>query len=54
MYPRLPWNETCANPLTLSWVQDVANVLYDIPSSGSDGVTNTEQACNFLLDYDFT
>jgi len=52
--PETPWNETCTNPLTLSWVQDVANSYYGISSSGSNGVTNTEQACNFLLDYDFT
>jgi len=51
--PETPWNGTCANPLTLSWVQDVANILYKIPATGANGVTNTEQACNFLADYDF-
>ncbi|MFZ0337117.1 MAG: Ig-like domain repeat protein, partial [Terracidiphilus sp.] len=51
--PETPWNESCANPLTLKWVQDAANYFYDIPSTGSNGVTNTEQSCNFLLDYDF-
>jgi len=51
--PEVPWNESCANPLSLKWVQDAANVIYGIPSTGSNGVTNTEQACNFLDDYDF-
>jgi subtilase family serine protease len=52
--PEVPWNESCANPLSLKWVQDAANVIYGIPSTGSNGVTNTEQSCNFLLDYDFS
>jgi hypothetical protein len=48
-----PWNETCTNPLTLSWVQDIAKYFYGYSTSESSGVSNTEQACNFLLDYDF-
>ena len=51
--PEVPWNESCANPLTLKWVQDSANYIYGIPSSGSNGVTNLEQACNFIYDYSF-
>ena len=51
--PEVPWNESCANPITLKWVQDAANVIYNISSSGSNGITNTEQACNFIYDYDF-
>ncbi len=35
-------------------MQDAANFIYGIPSSGSNGIANTEQSCNFLLDYDFT
>jgi subtilase family serine protease len=49
--PEVPWNESCANPLTLSWVQDSANYIYGIPSSGSNGITNVEQSCNFIDDY---
>ena len=49
--PEVPWNESCANPLTLSWVQDAANAIYGIPSSGSNGITNVEQSCNFIDDY---
>ncbi|MGP8184685.1 MAG: Ig-like domain repeat protein [Terracidiphilus sp.] len=51
--PETPWNESCANPLTLKWVQDAANQIYGIPSTGSQGVTNVEQACNFILDYSY-
>jgi subtilase family serine protease len=51
--PETPWNETCANPLTLSWVQDVATYFYASQGYVSSDITNTEQACNFLLDYDF-
>jgi len=48
--PEVPWNESCANPITLKWVQDAANIIYGYTSSQ---ISNTEQACNFLLDYDF-
>ncbi|MGD0548657.1 MAG: Ig-like domain repeat protein, partial [Terracidiphilus sp.] len=45
-----PWNESCANPLTLQWVQDIANYVYGYSSSD---IQNTEQACNFVYDYSF-
>jgi hypothetical protein len=48
--PEVPWNESCANPLALRWEQDVANYFYGYSSSQ---ISNPEQACNFLLDYDF-
>jgi len=51
--PEVPWNDSCANPLTLKWVQDTANDIYGIPSSGSNGVTNLEQSCNFIYDYSY-
>ena len=47
--PEVPWNESCANPLSLKWVQDAANYFYGYSSSQ---ISNTEQSCNFLLDYD--
>jgi hypothetical protein len=43
--PEVPWNETCANPLALTWVQDIANEIYSYPTSD---VTTPEQACNFI------
>jgi hypothetical protein len=51
--PETPWNESCSNPLTLLWVQDSASAIYGIPSSGSNGVANVEQACNFIFDYSY-
>jgi hypothetical protein len=46
-----PWNESCANPLTTTWAADMANVIYGYPTSA---VTSTEQACNFVADFDYT
>jgi subtilase family serine protease len=46
-----PWNESCANPLTLKWAQDMANVIYGFPISD---VSNPEQACNFVADFLYT
>jgi hypothetical protein len=43
--PEVPWNETCANPLALTWVQDIANEIYSYPTSD---VSTPEQACNFI------
>ncbi|MGD0480588.1 MAG: protease pro-enzyme activation domain-containing protein [Terracidiphilus sp.] len=43
--PEVPWNETCANPLALTWVQDIASEIYSYPTST---VTTPEQACNFI------
>jgi subtilase family serine protease len=45
--PEVPWNDTCANPLTLKFLQDFANQVYGVTS----GINTTEQACNFVLDY---
>jgi hypothetical protein len=45
--PEIPWNDTCSNPLTLAFMKDFANQIYNVTS----GIGNTEQACNFLLDY---
>lgn len=48
--PEVPWNESCANPLTLKWVQDAANGIYGIATSS---ITDPEQACNFIFDYSY-
>jgi subtilase family serine protease len=43
--PEVPWNDTCTNPLYLSFLQSVANGV------GAPAVTNTEGACNFIQNY---
>ena len=48
--PETPWNETCSNPLSLKWAQDMASQIYSIPASQ---VANLEQACNFIFDYSY-
>jgi len=45
--PETPWNESCANPLTTTFLADFANVEYGLTS----GVSDTEDACNFLVAY---
>jgi subtilase family serine protease len=41
--PEVPWNDTCTNPLVLSYLESVAkNVSY------SGTVKDTETACNFI------
>jgi subtilase family serine protease len=45
--PETPWNESCANPLTLPFLADFANQAYGITS----GISDTEDACNFLVAY---
>ena len=52
--PEVPWNESCANPLSLKWVQDAALTIYGQYGYVSSDITSTEQACNFLLDEDYT
>jgi len=44
----VPWNDSCANPLALVWMQDMANEIYAIPASD---VSTAEQGCNFIFDY---
>jgi hypothetical protein len=48
--PEVPWNESCANPLALTWEQDIANAIFGYPTSD---VSTPEQACNFIYDYSF-
>ena len=43
--PEVPWNDACANPLALTWVQDITNEIYGYPTSD---VSTPEQACNFI------
>jgi hypothetical protein len=49
--PETPWNDTCSNPLALSWMQDLASYIYGI--SNSD-VSSAEQGCNFIADFSYS
>jgi hypothetical protein len=49
--PEVPWNDTCANPLALTWEQDMASEIFSIPAAD---VSSPEQACNFIYDYSYT
>jgi subtilase family serine protease len=40
--PEVPWNDTCASPVALPFLEDVANSL------GVSGVDDTESACSFV------
>jgi len=51
--PEVPWNESCANPITLKWAQDITNSFASYFGYGATGITNTEQACNYIFDADF-
>ena len=47
--PEVPWNDTCTSPLILSYMEAYA-------SSGPykvTGITNAEEACNFVVDYNY-
>jgi len=46
----VPWNDTCANPLALTWEQDMAIEIYGYTASQ---VSTPEQACNFIYDYSY-
>ena len=39
--PEIPWNDTCANPLAVTYLQNVAT------QAGISGVYDAETACNF-------
>jgi len=39
--PEVPWNDTCASPLALGFIQGLATYI------GVSGVTDAETACNF-------
>ncbi len=55
--PEVPWNDTCANPLALTWEQDILTEAID-PGSGqsypASDISTPEQACNAIYDYSFT
>jgi hypothetical protein len=55
--PEVPWNDTCANPLALTWEQDILTEAID-PDSGysfpASDVSTPEQACNAIYDFSFT
>ena len=39
--PEIPWNDSCANPLAVSYLQNVAS------QTGASGVDSAEAGCNF-------
>ncbi len=39
--PEIPWNDSCANPLAVAYLENVAT------EAGISGVNNAESACNF-------
>ncbi len=43
--PEVPWNDTCANPLTLGYLESWAT---SSAAGNVGGVTDTESACNFI------
>jgi Pro-kumamolisin, activation domain/Bacterial Ig-like domain (group 3) len=49
--PEVPWNDTCANPLALTWEQDIASEIFGYSTTT---INSPEQACNFIYDYSFT
>jgi hypothetical protein len=55
--PEVPWNESCADPLALTWEQDILTEAID-PDSGynfpASDVSTPEQACNAIYDFSFT
>ena len=41
--PEVPWNDTCANPLAVAYLENLAT------RAGTSGVSDAETACNFVL-----
>jgi len=48
--PEVPWNDTCTNPLLLSYFQTIATYLNNHAVS-APSPTNAESSCNFVLNY---
>jgi subtilase family serine protease len=46
--PEVPWNNTCANPLALGFLQGWATALTQKKYSGVVSPTDPETACNFI------
>jgi len=43
--PETPWNDTCANPLAVIYLENLASYV------GVSGVVDAESACNFVINY---
>lgn len=43
--PEVPWNDTCTNPLAVTYLEEWATYV------GVSGVTDAETACNFVVNY---
>ena len=46
--PEVPWNDTCANPLTVGFLEAWATSSY---AGGVGGVTDPESGCNFVYNH---
>lgn len=46
--PEVPWNDTCANPLAVGYLEQWATSSY---ANNVGGVTDTETACNFVYNH---
>jgi hypothetical protein len=46
--PEVPWNSTCANPLTVGFLEKWADSSY---AGSVGGVNDPESACNFVYNY---
>jgi hypothetical protein len=46
--PEVPWNDTCTSPLALGYLGAFASYEYSV-----SGINNAEEACNFVVDYDY-
>ena len=51
--PETPWNDTCTNPISLSYLQGWATTLNKNGYSATSP-TDAESACNFVLTWDTT
>jgi len=51
--PEVPWNDTCTNPLILSYLQSAATFLQN-NGFNAPKPTNAESACNFVVNWSTT
>ncbi len=51
--PEVPWNDTCTNPLALSYIQSAAQFLQQQVGINVPTPTDAESACNFVAAYSY-
>jgi len=52
--PEAPWNDSCTNPLVLSYLQSAATFLHNNGFSSAKSPTDAESACNFVATWSTT